>query len=141
MLLDALRNLGSGGQCSGHFTAPSHEPYTLDKEVDATLNQHLAAELIQHSTSRYSSPLVVIPKKSGGMRITVNHKKLNQISKLSQLPIPRVDQVLDSLGSGRVFSLLNLASSFRLMTAHKGTVPLTAFFFCFFFHPPADGEK
>ena len=37
----------------------------LAKEVDATLNQFLAAGLIQHSTSPYSSPLVVIPKKFG----------------------------------------------------------------------------
>ena len=66
----------------------------LAKEVDATRNQYLAAGLIQQSTSPYSSPLVVIPKKSGGVRITVNYKKLNQISKLSQLSIPRVDQVL-----------------------------------------------
>ena len=99
----------------------------LAREVDATLNQYLAAGLIQHSTSPYSSPLVVIPKKSGGVRITVNYKKLNQISKLSQLPIPRVDQVLDSLGSGRVFSLFDLVSSFHQITAHKDTVPLTAF--------------
>ena len=68
----------------------------LAKEVDATLKQYLAAGLIQHSTSPYSSPLVVIPKKSGGVRIAVNYKKLNKISSLSQLPIPRVDQVLDS---------------------------------------------
>ena len=74
----------------------------LAKEVDVTLNQYLAAGLIQHSTSPYSSPLVVIPKKPGGVMITVNYKKLNQISKLSQLPIPRVDQVVVSLGSGRV---------------------------------------
>ena len=75
-------------------------------------NQHqnppAGLALIQHSTSPCSSPLVVIPKKSGGVRITVNYKKLNQISKLSQLPIPRVDHVLDSLGSGRVFSLFDL---------------------------------
>ena len=62
----------------------------LAKEVNATLIQYLAAGLIQHSTSPYSSPLVVIPKRSGGVRITVNYKKLNQTSKLSQLPIPRV---------------------------------------------------
>ena len=73
----------------------------LTKEVDATLNQYIAAGLIRHSTSPYSSPLVVIPKKSGGVRITVNYEKLNQISKLNQLPIARVDQVLDSLGSGQ----------------------------------------
>ena len=46
---------------------------------------------------------MVIPKKSGGMRITVNYKKLNLISKLSQLPIPRVDQFLDYLAQGGCF--------------------------------------
>ena len=55
---------------------------TLAKEVDAILNQYLAAGLIQHSTSPYSSPLVVIPKKSGGVWITVNYKKLNKILSL-----------------------------------------------------------
>ena len=49
----------------------------LAQEVDATLNQYLAAGLTQHSTSPYSNPLVVIPKRSGGVRITVNYKKLN----------------------------------------------------------------
>ena len=97
----------------------------LAKEVNATLNQYLAAGLIQHSTSPYSNPLLVIPKKC--MRITGNYNKHNQISKLSQLPIPRVDQVLHSLGSGRVFSLFDLVSSFHRIKAHKDTVPLTAF--------------
>ena len=95
----------------------------LAKEVDATLNKHLAAGLIQHPTSPYSSPLVVIPKTSGGVRITVIYKKLNQFSKLSQLPILSVDQVLDSLGSGRVFSLFDLVSPFHQINAHKDTVP------------------
>ena len=62
----------------------------LAKEVDATLNQYLPAGLIQHLTSPYSSPLVVVPKQSGVVWITVNYKKLNDISRLSQLPIPRV---------------------------------------------------
>ena len=79
---------------------------------------------------------MVIPKKFGGVRITVNYKKLNQVNykklkqirKLSQQPIPRVDQILDCLGSGRVFSLFDLVSSFHQIKAHnKDTVPLTAF--------------
>ena len=73
------------------------------KEVDAILNQRLAAGLTRHSTCPYASPLEVIPKNAGGVRITVNYNKLIQISGLSQLPIPRVDQGLDSLGLGRVF--------------------------------------
>ena len=41
----------------------------LAKEVDATLNQYLAAGLAQRSTSPHSSPLVVIPKKFGRVPI------------------------------------------------------------------------
>ena len=99
----------------------------LAKEVEATLNNYVAGELIQHSTSPHSIPLVVIPITSEGVRIKVNYKKLNEISKISHLPIPRVDQVLDSLGSGRVFFLFDLVSSFHQIKAHKDTVSLTAF--------------
>ena len=52
---------------SAPVTSPPHRLNPiLAKEVNATLNQYLAAGLIQQSTSPYSSPLVVIPKKSGG---------------------------------------------------------------------------
>ena len=70
---------------------------------------------------------MVVPKTSGGVQITINYKKPNDISRLSQLPIPRVDQVLDSLGKGRVFSLFDLTmSSFHQITANEDTVPRTA---------------
>ena len=38
-----------------------------------------------------------------------------------------MDQVLDSLGSDQVFYLFDLVSSFHQITAHKDTVPRTAF--------------
>ena len=48
------------------------------------------AGLTQHSTSPWASPVVVIPKKYGGIRITVNYKKLNKLSILGQFRIPLV---------------------------------------------------
>ena len=45
----------------------------MAKVVDSTSSQYLAAGLIEHSASPYSNLLVVIPKKSGGVRITVNY--------------------------------------------------------------------
>ena len=51
----------------------------LSNQVDDILDSYLAAGLIQHSTSPWSSPLVRVPKKSGGIRITVNYQKLNKI--------------------------------------------------------------
>ena len=74
--------------------------------MDTTFNQCLAAGLIQHSTSPYSSPLVVVPTQSGGVRITVNYGKLNDTIRLSQLCILSVIQILDSLREGHAFSLV-----------------------------------
>ena len=70
---------------------------------------------------------MVVPKKSGSVRITVNYQDLNHISSLNQLPIPGVDQILDCLCKERVFPMFDLVSSFHQITAHKNTVPLTVF--------------
>ena len=50
----------------------------MTKQMDMVLDEYLATGLIQHSTSpRCTSPVVIIPKKSGGIRLTINYKKLN----------------------------------------------------------------
>ena len=68
-----------------------------------------------------------VPKKSGGIRITVNYQKLNKVTEISQIAIPRVDEVLDTLGGGSVFSVFDLFSGFTQLTIHPDTIPLTTF--------------
>ena len=99
----------------------------LSKQVDAILDSYFAAGLIQHSASPWSSPLVCVPKKSGGIRITVNYQKLNKVTEIPQIAIPRVDEMLDTLGDGSVFSVFDLFSGFTQLTIHSDTIPLTAF--------------
>ncbi|CAB1111268.1 unnamed protein product [Ectocarpus sp. CCAP 1310/34] len=99
----------------------------MQKKVDAVLDQYLAAGLIQHSTSPWASPLVVIPKKDGSVRITVNYKRLNALVDLDGQPLPRVDGILDSLYTGKVFSIFDLNSAFHQIVCDEDAVPLTAF--------------
>ncbi|CAB1116433.1 unnamed protein product [Ectocarpus sp. CCAP 1310/34] len=100
-------------------------PYRLnplvEKKVDAILDQCLAAGLIQHSQSPWASPLVVIPKKDGNLRLTVNYKKLNKLCSLGQQPQPRVDHIIDSLHKGKVFSIFDLNSAFHRITVEEDT--------------------
>ena len=99
----------------------------LSKQANAILDSYLAAGFIRHSTSPWSSPLVCVPKKSGGIRITVNYQKLDEVTKVPQIAIPRIDEVLDTLGGGSVFSVFDLFSGFTQLTIHPDTIPLTAF--------------
>ena len=58
--------------------------------------------------------------------------KLNKVTEIPQIAIPLVDQVLDTLGDGSVFSVFDLFSGFTQLTIHPDTFPLTAF------APPTD---
>ena len=104
-------------------TSPvASRPYRINplttKKVDAFLDTFLATGRMQHSTSPWPSPVVVIRKKSCDIRITVNYKKLDKLRILGQLPIRRVDDVLDRLGTGRIFSLFHLVSWYNQITVH-----------------------
>lgn len=70
------------------------------------MDEYLGAGLTQKSTPPYASPVVIIPKYSGGIQLTINYTKSNKNSILGQLPIPPVDEVLQKLGSGRGFPSL-----------------------------------
>ena len=98
----------------------------LSKQADAILDSYLAAGFIQHFASPWSSPLVCVRKKLGGIRITVNCQ-LNKVTEIPQIAIPRIDEVLDTLGGGSVFSVFDLFSGFTQLTIHPNTILLTAF--------------
>ena len=53
--------------------------------------------------------------------------KLNKVTEIPQIAIPLVDEVLDTLGGGSVFSVFDLFSGFTQLTIHPDTIPLTAF--------------
>ena len=67
------------------------------------------------------------PEKISGIRITVNYQKLNKVTEIPQTAIPRVDEVLDTLGGGAVFSVFDLFTGFTQLIIHPDTIPLTAF--------------
>ena len=127
MFPTSVRNQGTSRDSADSIARSYRLDPVLSKQVDAILGSYLAAGLIQHSTSPWSSPVVCIPKKSGAIRITVNYQKLNKVTEILQIAIPRVDEVLDTLGGGSVFSVFDLFSGFTQLTVHPDTIPLTAF--------------
>ena len=72
----------------------------------------LADGVIQHSTSPWNSPILVVPKKldSSGKRkcrIVVDFRKLNDVTVVDSFPIPVISDVLDSLGKSKYFSTVD----------------------------------
>ena len=68
--------------------------------------------IVQPSTSPWASPVVLMSKKDGSHRFCVDFRKLNSMTKKDVYPLPRVDDILDTLGNAKYFTTLDLASGY-----------------------------
>ena len=107
----------------------SSRPYRLNPVLSKQCHFRLLPRRPTHPTLHLAmvQPLVCVPKTSGDIRITVNYQKLNKVTEKPQIGIPRVDEVLDTLGGGSVFSVFDLVLGLTQQTIHTDTIPLTAF--------------
>ena len=95
--------------------------------VDNSVAGWLDAGIITESTSPYSSPLVIVPKKDGGYRPCVDFRVLNQGTVDLRFPLQNTRAILDRMLGQRVFGTLDLQSGFHQIPLALVSQPLTAF--------------
>lgn len=71
--------------------------------------------------------MVLVPKKDGLLRICIDYRKLNAVTKPDPYPIPRVDDLLDGLGQAQVISTLDLTKGYWQVPMETESRPKTAF--------------
>ena len=57
-------------------------------------------------------------KKSGELRFCIDYRKLNQITRKDAHPLPRVDDLLDSVGHAKYLTTLGLKSGYWQIPFH-----------------------
>jgi hypothetical protein len=84
-------------------------------------------KIIRYSMSPWAAPIVLVSKKTGDVRLCVDFRKLNAITKKDSFPLPRIDDVLDLLVGQRYFSTLDLASGYWQIELEEESKEKTAF--------------
>ena len=68
----------------------------------------LDKDVIRPTNNPWASSVILVPKKDGSKRFCVDYRKLNAVTKKDVYPLPRIDDILDTLGQAKVFSILDL---------------------------------
>ena len=97
------------------------------EELRQHLRQLLAKDIIRPSCSSYSSPIVLVRKKSGELRMCVDYRGLNARTVKDAYPLPRIDESLDALGGAAIFSTMDLQSAYYQVEIAEEDKAKTAF--------------
>lgn len=95
--------------------------------VKTHINQLLQTQVIRESCSPYASPIVLVKKKDGSLRMCVDYRQLNARTRKDAFPLPRIEETLDMLSGARWFSTMDLASGYNQVPVTEADRAKTAF--------------
>jgi hypothetical protein len=96
----------------------------VKEEVDKLLEVGIIYPI---SYSEWVSPIVVVPKKNGKLRICVDYRKLNSVTKKDYFPLPFTDSMLDGVAGYDCYSFMDGLSGYNQISIYPPHRPLTAF--------------
>lgn len=104
-------------------------PFGLREKIEEKLEElvnHDVIEQVQGPTP-WVSPVVVVPKPTGDIRLCVDMRKANRAIVRERHPIPTVDDVLYQLNGSTIFSKLDLKWGFHQIELEEQSRNITTF--------------
>lgn len=112
---------------------PYRLPWAFQEEIEKQVKQMKQDGLIRNSTSPFNFPLVVVKKKNvtnegtPKLHICVDFRKLNEVTENKAYGLPNLLEILESLGSYKYLTTLDLASGYHQIKINEGDLHKIAF--------------
>ena len=110
------------------ISKPSYRLSAIEAaEVERQLADYLSKGFIRKSSSPWASPILLVKKKDGSMRMCVDYRSLNTVTIKNKYPLPRIDELFDQLKGAKYFSKIDLHSGYHQVRINADDIPKTAF--------------
>ena len=97
------------------------------EEVQKHLKEMEEIGAIRRSNSPWASPVVLVRKKDGCLRLCIDLHIPNSRTIKDAYSLPRIEESLDCLNGAYIFSSLDLKSGYWQVELEDDSIPLTAF--------------
>ena len=109
------------------YQNPRRPPLAYREELERQIQEMLAAKVIRRSNSPWMSPVILVPKKDGSIRLCVDFRKLNAITIRPAASIPSADDIFFALGKSKFRTCLDLKQGFWQIPINEADKQKTAF--------------
>jgi len=102
-------------------------PDPVDDEIEKHCDQLRGYDIVRHSSSDWSAPIVPVRKKDGSLRICIDYRKLNNVTKQLRFPMPNVADSIYSAYGMKYFTKLDVVKGFYQVPLAEESKKYTAF--------------
>ncbi|KAI2657313.1 Retrovirus-related Pol polyprotein from transposon 17.6 [Labeo rohita] len=106
---------------------PYRVPERMVEQLKTEIETMLEMGIIEPSTSEWSSPILLVPKKDGGIGFCTDFRKLNSVSCFDSYPMPRIDELIERLGKASYITTLDLCKGYWQVPLDPSCKSYTAF--------------
>lgn len=110
------------------YRIPENQKEEMEKQI-ADLEKK---KIIEKSTSRFNSPLLLVkkaPDEKGNpqFRLVLDYRKVNEATIPQAYPIPLIDEIIDQMHDATCFTELDIQSAFHQIMLDENCRHITAF--------------
>lgn len=109
------------------YCYPRRLSYLEKEEVSKVIDDLLSKEIIRPSNSPFASPIVLVKKKTGELRMCIDYRALNKVTVRNNFPLPLIEDCLEYLDAKKCFSILDLKNGFHQVAMDTESIPYTSF--------------
>ena len=109
-------NIGDSGPVRQGIRGIPHEQIGVLK---AEIDKLQSARIVEPLSSPFASPTILVIMTNGSWRLCTDFRNLNSLTKKDAHPLPRIEDIFDTLARSKFFPTLALAMGYHQVEVHS----------------------